>query len=174
MAKTNWKKKILITNNLQQQILGYHVKFKVCLVSKPLIHVVLSNFCKLREKHFFCRLFNRNLEFSSYIMWIIRPCVTVVCLSVQLWLVIQTFALIISDIMLNLIQLIAYCLQDYILDELKSSDVPLPKVITTEFTSSERYILYHEMTPCCFLINICFYDGIDIKLKTYILLGGYC
>ena len=45
------KKKLLITNNLQQQILGYHVKFNVCLVSKPLIHVVLSNFCKLREKH---------------------------------------------------------------------------------------------------------------------------
>ena len=64
MAKTNWKKKLLITYNLQQQILGYHVKFKVCLVSKPLIHVVLSNFCKLREKHFLCRLFNRNLQFS--------------------------------------------------------------------------------------------------------------
>ena len=70
--------------------------------------------------------------------------------------------------------MIAYCLQDYILDELKSSDVPLPKVITTEFTSSERYVLYHEMTPCCFFNNICFYDDIDIKLKTYILLGGYC
>ena len=94
MAKTNWKKKLLITNNLQQQILGYHVKFKVCLVSKPLIHVVLSNFCKLREKHFFCRLFKRNLEFGFYIMWIIKPRVTVVCLSVQLWLVIQTLLVI--------------------------------------------------------------------------------
>ena len=31
-------------------------------------------------------------------------------------------------------------LQDYILDELKSADVPLPKVITTEFTSSERFV----------------------------------
>ena len=56
MCNTRWprlieKKKLLITNNLQQQILGYHVKFNVCLVSKPLIHVVLSNFCKLREKH---------------------------------------------------------------------------------------------------------------------------
>ena len=28
-----------------------HVKFKVCLVSKPLSHVVFSNFCKLREKY---------------------------------------------------------------------------------------------------------------------------
>ena len=69
MCNTRWprlieKKKLLITNNLQQQILGYHVKFKVCLVSKPLIHVVLSNFCKLREKHFFCRLFKRNLQFG--------------------------------------------------------------------------------------------------------------
>ena len=56
MCNTRWprlieKKILLITNNLQQQILGYHVKFNVCLVSKPLIHVVLSNFCKLREKH---------------------------------------------------------------------------------------------------------------------------
>lgn len=32
--------------------------------------------------------------------------------------------------------------QDFILDELKSSDVPLPKVITTEFSSSERYVQY--------------------------------
>ena len=31
-------------------------------------------------------------------------------------------------------------LQDYILDELKSADVPLPKVITTEFSSSERFV----------------------------------
>ena len=31
-------------------------------------------------------------------------------------------------------------LQDYILDELKSVDVPLPKVITTEFSSSERFV----------------------------------
>ena len=31
-------------------------------------------------------------------------------------------------------------LQHYILDELKSGDVPLPKVITTEFSSSERYV----------------------------------
>ena len=35
---------------------------------------------------------------------------------------------------------IEFSIQDYILDELKSSDVPLPKVITTEFSSSERYI----------------------------------
>ena len=27
------------------------VEFKVCLVSKPLSHVVFSNFCKLREKY---------------------------------------------------------------------------------------------------------------------------
>ena len=27
------------------------------------------------------------------------------------------------------------------MDELRSSDVPLPKVITTEFSSSERYSL---------------------------------
>ena len=32
-----------------QQILGYHVKFKVCLVSKPPICALFSNFCKLRE-----------------------------------------------------------------------------------------------------------------------------
>ncbi|XP_022786619.1 DNA repair endonuclease XPF-like isoform X3 [Stylophora pistillata] len=32
--------------------------------------------------------------------------------------------------------------EDYILDEIKSSDVPLPKVITTEFTSSERESVY--------------------------------
>ena len=56
MCNTRWprlieKKILLITNNLLQQILGYHVKFNVCLVSKPLIYVVLSNFCKLREKH---------------------------------------------------------------------------------------------------------------------------
>ena len=27
------------------------VEFKACLVSKPLSHVVFSNFCKLREKY---------------------------------------------------------------------------------------------------------------------------
>ena len=27
------------------------VEFRVCLVSKPLSHVVFSNFCKLREKY---------------------------------------------------------------------------------------------------------------------------
>lgn len=30
-----------------QQILGYHAEFKVCLVSKPLVRVVVSNFCEL-------------------------------------------------------------------------------------------------------------------------------
>ena len=38
----------MITQYLQK-ILGYHVEFKVCLVSKPVVHVVFSNFCKLRE-----------------------------------------------------------------------------------------------------------------------------
>lgn len=27
----------------------YHVEIKVCLVSKPIIHIVFSNFCSLRE-----------------------------------------------------------------------------------------------------------------------------
>ena len=35
----------MITQYLHQ-ILGYHVEFKVRLVSKPLVHVVLSNLCK--------------------------------------------------------------------------------------------------------------------------------
>ena len=38
----------MITQYLQK-ILGNHVEFKVCLVSKPVVHVVFSNFCKLRE-----------------------------------------------------------------------------------------------------------------------------
>ena len=29
---------------------AYHVEFRVCLVSNPLVRVVFSNFCKLREK----------------------------------------------------------------------------------------------------------------------------
>lgn len=32
-----------------QQISSYHVEFKVYLVSKPLVHVVFSNFCKLKD-----------------------------------------------------------------------------------------------------------------------------
>ena len=33
-----------------QQILGYHVEFKLFLVCEPLVYVVFSNFCKAREK----------------------------------------------------------------------------------------------------------------------------
>ena len=39
----------MITQCLKQT-LGYHVQFKVCLVSKPLVRAVFSNFCKLWEK----------------------------------------------------------------------------------------------------------------------------
>ena len=35
----------MITQYLQK-ILGNHVEFKVCLVSKPVVHVVFSNFLK--------------------------------------------------------------------------------------------------------------------------------
>ena len=39
----------MITQYLQK-ILGYHVEFKVYHVEfKPVVHVVFSNFCKLRE-----------------------------------------------------------------------------------------------------------------------------
>lgn len=37
-----------------------NVKFKVCLVSKPLACLVFSNFCKLREKCLLCRLFKNT------------------------------------------------------------------------------------------------------------------
>ena len=54
----------MITQYLQQ-ILGYHVKFKVCQVSKPLICVVFANFCILIEKHLLLqivwKIFNKTI-----------------------------------------------------------------------------------------------------------------
>ena len=47
-------------------MLGHHVEFKVCLVSKPLVRVVFSNFCRL-----FCRLFKTWIR-NNY--WINTGC----------------------------------------------------------------------------------------------------
>ena len=38
------------------QILGYQVEFIVCLVSKPLVCVLFSNVCKVREKCFLLQI----------------------------------------------------------------------------------------------------------------------
>ena len=40
---------------------AYHVVFRVCLVSKPLVRVVFSNFCKLREKSIRVQIAQRSI-----------------------------------------------------------------------------------------------------------------
>ena len=53
----------MITQYLQK-LLGHHVKFKVCLVFKPLICVVFSSSCKLREK---CLVLNLQIGLTCII-----------------------------------------------------------------------------------------------------------
>lgn len=38
------------SNAIFEEDVANHVKFKICLVFKPLVHAVFSNFCKLSEK----------------------------------------------------------------------------------------------------------------------------
>ena len=40
---------------------AYHVVFRVCLVSNPLVCVVFSNFCKLREKSIRVQIAQRSV-----------------------------------------------------------------------------------------------------------------
>ena len=87
----------------------YLVKFKVCLVTKPL--GVLSSetkwlnasllFLKLCEKCIIKQLL--NLVFAWY-HELSKPCVCVICLSLRLQQITQTSVLIIHAIMVNLIQ----------------------------------------------------------------------
>ena len=56
----------MITQYLQQ-ILGYHVEFKVCLVSKLLAREVLSNFCKLSKKIDW-QIVSKNVSYNNYLI----------------------------------------------------------------------------------------------------------
>ncbi|XP_066015093.1 DNA repair endonuclease XPF-like isoform X3 [Pocillopora verrucosa] len=61
--------------------------------------------------------------------------------------------------------------EDYILDELKSSDVPLPNVITTEFTSSERESVYLSGGVLFVTSRILVVDMLTKKLPIHLVTG---
>ena len=76
----------MISQSLRQK-LGYHVEFKVCLVSKPLKHMVFSKFSNSKRSVFFCRIFDKftikqllTLIFAWYDMNH-QPCICVISLS---------------------------------------------------------------------------------------------
>ena len=63
----------MISQSLWQK-LGYHVEFKVCLVSKPLKHMVFSKFFKLKEKCLllqkFWWIYNKTItDFDFCMIW---------------------------------------------------------------------------------------------------------
>ncbi|KAJ7377217.1 DNA repair endonuclease XPF [Desmophyllum pertusum] len=61
--------------------------------------------------------------------------------------------------------------EDYILDELKSSDVPLPKVITTEFSSSERESVYLSGGVLFVTSRILVVDMLTKRLPIHLVTG---
>ena len=87
----------------------YHVKFNVCLVTKPL--GVFSSETEWLNV-FFCLLFKKCIIkqlLNSVFAWyheklLSKPRVSIICLSLRLQQITQTSVLIINDIMLNLIQ----------------------------------------------------------------------
>ena len=85
----------------------YHVKFNVCLVTKPL--GVFSSETEWLNA-FFCLLFKKCIIkqlLNSVFAWyheLSKPCVCIICRSRRLRQITQTSVLIIHDIMLNLIQ----------------------------------------------------------------------
>ena len=85
----------------------YHVKFNVCLVTKPL--GVFSSETEWLNV-FFCLLFKKCIIkqlLKSFFAWyheLSKPRVCIICLSLRLRQITQTSVLIIHDIMLNLIQ----------------------------------------------------------------------
>ena len=89
----------------------YHVKFNVCLVTKPLWSVLLRNkmakrFASVSEDELCEKCIIKQL-LNSVFAWyheLPKPRVCVICLSLRLRQITQTSVLIIHDIMLNLIQ----------------------------------------------------------------------
>ena len=82
----------------------YHVKFNVCLVTKPLR--VAERFASVSEVELCEKCIIKQL-LNSVFAWcheLSNPRVCVICLSLRLRQITQTSALIIHDIMLNLIQ----------------------------------------------------------------------
>ncbi|XP_073228243.1 DNA repair endonuclease XPF-like [Porites lutea] len=61
--------------------------------------------------------------------------------------------------------------EDYILDELKSADVPLPKVITTEFSSSERESVYLSGGVLFVTSRILVVDMLTKRLPIHLVTG---
>ena len=85
----------------------YHVKFNVCLVTKPL--GVFSSETEWLNV-FFCLLFKKCIIkqlLNSVFAWyyeLSKPRVCIICLSLWLRQITQTSLLVIHDVMLNLIQ----------------------------------------------------------------------
>ena len=80
-----------------------------CLVSKPHINVVFSNFAN--SKRCLMQIVEKIYDYKTItkfgfhmISCIIKPCICVIYLSLLLWQITQTLVLIIHDIMLNLTQ----------------------------------------------------------------------
>lgn len=61
--------------------------------------------------------------------------------------------------------------EDFILDELKSSDVPLPKVITTEFSSTERESVYLSGGVLFVTSRILVVDMLTKRLPIHLVTG---
>ena len=89
----------------------FHVKFNVCLVTKPLSSVLLRNkmaerFASVSEDELCEKCIIKQL-LNPVFAWyheLSKPRVCVICLSLRLRQIAQTSVLIIHDIMLNLIQ----------------------------------------------------------------------
>ena len=88
----------------------YHVKFNVCLVTKPLgvfsSETKWLNTSSVSEDELCEKCIIKQLLNSAFAWYheLLKPCVCVICLSLQLRQITQTSGLIIHDIMLNLIQ----------------------------------------------------------------------
>ena len=89
----------------------YHVKFNVCLVTKPL--EVFSSETKwlnasllFLRMNYMCKCIIKQLLISVFAWYheLSKPRVCVICLNLRLRQITQTSVLIIHDIMLNLIQ----------------------------------------------------------------------
>ena len=84
----------------------YHVKFNVCLVTKPFGVLMAERFASVSENELCEKCIIKQL-LNSVFAWyheLSKPRVCVICLSLRLRQITQTSALIIHDIMLNLIQ----------------------------------------------------------------------
>ena len=84
----------------------YHVKFNVCLVTKPLWVFMAERFASVCEDELCEKCVIKQL-LNSVFAWyheLSKPRVCVICLSLRLRQITQTSVLIIHDIMLNLIQ----------------------------------------------------------------------